>query len=91
MMTNTTYGQLKNGDVVIIQGYKFIVDKIRVSSKMGDNASMHSEPNRADVIRFVGIALDSKLRQTGYNGGVYGAYADVPVTVVTPEPQRLRE
>jgi hypothetical protein len=75
----TTYGQLKNGDVVYIQGYRFRVDGIRISSKAGEKTTMHSEPNRADVIRFTGIALDSSLIGSGYDGGTYGGYADVQI------------
>jgi hypothetical protein len=76
-----TYGQLVDGDIVFIQGYRFQVADIRVSSKTGEKTSIHGEPNRADVIRFKGIALDPRLAKTGYNGVTYGAYADVPVEV----------
>lgn len=72
-----TYGELKDGDIVTIQGYRFRIDGIRVASRAGEKTTMHSEPNRADVIRFTGIALDSTLKGTGYDGGTYGGYADV--------------
>ena len=79
----TTYGQLQNGDIVTICGYRFRVRDIRVSSRKGEKTTMHGEPNRDDVIRFNGDAVDADttIYRTGYNGCVYGAYADVPVAV----------
>lgn len=73
-----TYGELRNGDEVYIQGYRFRVDGIRVASRAGEKTTMHAEPNRADVIRFTGIALDPTLKGSGYDGGTYGRYADLP-------------
>lgn len=73
----TTYGELKNGDWVLIQGFAFIVTNIRVASRKGEKTSMHGKPNRADVIRFEGFTENDQLKATSYNGGTYGGYADV--------------
>jgi hypothetical protein len=92
MTKKTTYGELKNGDVVIVQGYRFTVANIHVAGRKGEQWTMHGEPNRADVIRFTGMTTDKSLAGTPYNGGTYGAYADVPCWVVVedaPAPLKL--
>lgn len=82
MTTTILHKDLKNGDVVYVQGYRFRVQDIRVSSRKGDKTTLHSEPNRDDVIRYKGVCVDDcSITRTGYNGGTYGAYADVPCTV----------
>ena len=86
MTKKTTYGELKNGDVVIVQGYRFTVANIRVASPAGAVDGIHDAPNRADVIRFTGMTTDASIARTSYNGGTYGGYADVPCWVVVDEP-----
>jgi len=78
-----TYGELQNGDRIWIQGYRFTVANVRISSKASQiTVGSNKEPNRADVIRFEGIAdPDSTIARTSYNGGTYGAYADVSCTI----------
>ena len=85
MTLTIPHAELRDGDIAYVQGYKFLVSKVHVSSRQGEKTTLHSTPNRADVIRYVGIALDPRLRQTGYNGGVYGAYADVLITIERTE------
>lgn len=87
----TTYGALQNGDRVWISGYLFEVTNIRIASRKGDRATMHSEPNTDDVIRFEGRCVDaaSSIAGTGYDGGTYGGYAFVPCRIeVAPRPAR---
>ena len=82
-MSTKLHADLVNGDVVIVQGYRFRTTDIRVSSKQGEKTTMHGEPKRADVIRYIGVCVDDcSISRTGYNGGTYGAFADVPITVV---------
>ena len=76
------HGELVDGDIVYVQGYRMRVRNVRVASRQGDKTTMHSEPNRADVIRYNGDCVDDcDIKRTSYNGGVYGAYADVPIHV----------
>jgi hypothetical protein len=80
-MKPNTYGDLQNGDIVWICGYRFRVEDIRISSRRGEKTTMHGDPNTDDVIRFKGVCVDRcSISSTGYNGGIYGGYAFVPVT-----------
>lgn len=74
----TTYGELQNGDEIYIQGYRFTVANVRISSRRGDKTSLHGEPNRADVVRFEATTDHDQLKHTPYNNGTYGGYADRP-------------
>ena len=88
MTTNpTTYGDLNDGDEILIQGYWFKVRNLRISSRAGERTTLHGEPNRADVIiRFNGDCLsECNIRGTGYDGGVYGGYADRKCTAIAVE------
>jgi hypothetical protein len=81
MFETTTYGELVNGDIVIIQGYRFVVrDLWRVPANLTAPV-WSSQHRRTDVIRFHGHVADpaSDIAGTGYDGGTYGAYADVEV------------
>lgn len=76
-----TYGEIRNGDRVRIQGYTFAVENLRIAAKAGEANYIHQPPHRADVIRFTGRVVDpaADIARTGYNGGTYGGYADVRV------------
>lgn len=75
MKTISTYGALKNDDVIFIQGYRFRVTNIRAIPGVYIDSY--------DVIRFDGVEIDGKLTGTGYAKAVYGANADVPCTIET--------
>lgn len=80
-----TYGELRNGDRIWVQGVLFEVQNVRVSSRQGERVTMHSEPNRVDLIRFEGAIIDDqgqRLKGTSYDGGTYGGYADRLATVL---------
>jgi hypothetical protein len=81
MIETVTYGEIRNGDRVNVQGYWFEVDGVRVAKRAGERDSMHGEPLTADVIRFTGRAVDRAqgLIGTGYDGATYGGYAWVQV------------
>lgn len=82
MKVRTTYGDLKNGDTVFVQGHRFIVRDVRISGRKGEPGP-GKDVNADDVIRFNGDCADAddSIKGTGYDGGVYGAYAFVPCTV----------
>ncbi len=90
MKLQTTYGDLRNGDIVYVQGYRMRAHNVRISSRKGDKASLHSEPNTDDVIRFNGKVVDAvDIKGTGYDNAVYGGYAFVPITVERPDSDGL--
>lgn len=77
-----THGDLRNGDLNWRQGYLFRVENLRRISAV-DRPDLTE-----DVIRFNGIVVGGgadghgdTLIGTGYDGGVYGAYASVPATI----------
>lgn len=75
-----TYGEIRNGDRVYVQGYRFIVENVHVAARAGDRRLSWQEPLTDDVIRFTGrCADDCGISRTGYNGGTYGGYAFVKV------------
>ena len=88
----TTYEHVRNGDTVIVQGYRFRVQGIRrfTNSCHHTGAGWHVTdrcddcgPNAGrEYVRFTGVALDESLRSTSYNGGSYGGWVDVPVGLV---------
>ena len=76
-MTDTkviTYGELKNGDKIYLQGKLFEVHNIRLVN--GYNGK---------VIRFNGYCTpdnrNNDIRKSMYNGGTYGAYTWVTCTI----------
>lgn len=80
-MMNQTYGQLVNGDRVVLQGYIFTVRNIRIIEEQRSFKWDGAGPGRG-VVRFTGICEPgSQLEHTGYNGGTYGAYVHVPVSM----------
>lgn len=64
----TTYGELKNGDKVILEGTVFEVAYLR---------RFDLSPGRT-AVRFAGFVVDKNdaLYNTGFNGGTYGGYLD---------------
>ena len=81
-MKTKTHGELKNGDVVCVQGYWFEVVNLRIAALAGDQRGVHQEPYPADVIRYDGYCVENcDIAGTSYNGGTYGAYAWVPIAV----------
>lgn len=74
-MKEITFGELKNGDIIYNQGYEFIATDVRrVLLTTG-----------GDAIRYKGVCTDSdrnnSIRDTGYNGGTYGALAQLRTTI----------
>src|SRR5262245_25357850 len=82
----TTYGDLKNGDHVWIQGYLFEVVNLRIVSARMD--SIHEYGPGRPVVRFEGRVIDPKsdIARTTYDGGTYGAYAWVPCVTAVNMP-----
>jgi len=70
----TTYGKLRNGDKIFIQGYLLKVTKLK-----------RHKDSRGEIIRFNGVCTQDKrndpIRHTAYNGGRYGAYEWVRATI----------
>lgn len=70
-VTKTGY-ELKNGDVVYVQGFLMTVKNVRLEK-------FDSSRTSPDVIRFEGVCTDDKrndsIRRTSYNGGTYGQLA----------------
>jgi len=76
---DSKYGELKNGDKIFLQGYLFEVTNIRLADTYNiDNPK---------VVRFEGRCTSDErndsIRNTGYNGGTYGAYPWVKCTIVS--------
>lgn len=75
----TTYGALRDGDRVWIEGYLFTVCQLRIAGRAGDVYGTLGARYTADVIRFEGRC--PALAHTGYDGGTYGGYAWRPCLV----------
>jgi hypothetical protein len=71
---NITHGELKDGMVIYNHGHQFTVKNV-------------SEP-LPGIIRYTGICTASRrndsIRHSAYNGGTYGASADIRATIVEP-------
>ncbi len=69
----TTYGELKNGDKIYLQGYLFQIENITFNNPAYFGGV---KDNTKSVIRFTGKCTADKrnddIRHTMYNGGVYG-------------------
>jgi hypothetical protein len=76
------HAELRDGMIAHVQGYRFRVTDLRIAARAGDPQGIHQEPYRADVIRYTGVCVDDcDISATSYNGGRYGAYADVPIAI----------
>ena len=72
---NIRHDELKNGDVNWREGVRFEVQNLRIEP-------LYSTGDGPMIVRFEGRILEPKsLRGSGYDGGTYGARADVPATV----------
>ena len=72
MSKQTTYGNIKNGDQVWIQGHLFTVSDLHTETVHG----------LSGVIRFTGTLPESDdLFHTPYNGGQYGGIISLPCTI----------
>ena len=69
------YGDLRNGDIIWIAGYAMVVGNIR---------SYPQTDNSPDIIRFNGTMVDpdTDVTHTGYDGGTYGAHAEIIASIV---------
>lgn len=72
------YGELENGMIVWLQGVRFTASE--VTKTFADNAA--GNPSNDVIVRFTGKVLsDHTLVNTAYDGGRYGGYSWVTVTV----------
>jgi hypothetical protein len=82
-----TYGELENGMHVWLQGVLFTATEV---SKRPTVPGMHEtlKPENHTTVRFKGLVVNDKgLKNTAYDGGVYGGYSWVLITVEdAPEP-----
>ena len=80
----TTYGKLRNGSKIYIQGYLFKVTNLR-----------RTKTPKGTVIRFKGVCTaderNDSIRGTMYNGGTYGAYDWVRATIQTSPSKRAKK
>lgn len=71
-MMNATYADIRNGDRVWVDGYRFTVSNVR------------TEPGQfgGQVVRFEGRAdAGADIAGTGYDGGTYGGLDGRPVVI----------
>lgn len=71
-ITQKKHGELENGDRVWNCGNLFLVSNL-VKQDFRDG--------KGEVVRYTGTILKGNLKGTGFDGGRYGAYSWVPVTV----------
>lgn len=84
-LETTTYGKLRDGDEVCVQGYWFRARNVRIAER--------GTAPRFDVIRFEGDVVDAEadIKGTGYDGGTYGGFAWVGIAVRRQAPGVARK
>jgi len=65
-----THADLKIGEITLRCGHRFEVTEL-----------FRGTANGREVVRFVGKALGGDLVGTGYDGGVYGGFPEIPCDV----------
>ena len=75
--TTVTYGDIKNGDIVLIEGHRFVVSELERSWSSRDSRWQH------DRIEFTGHCADATdpIRHTRYDGGRYAGFAFRPAVI----------
>lgn len=85
MTKQIPYGELKVGQFAHIQGHRFEVIEVSHLPLQFDgvNGDIDArQPAGTVVVRFTGkLGNDDELARTAYDGGCYGGYSWVPVTV----------
>ena len=75
-----TYGDLKDGDVIMLHGIPMVVSKLE-KYMIAHNPTVDKTPKL--TVRFTGTFDETKYAWArGYSGGTYGAYAWVPCEVM---------
>jgi hypothetical protein len=80
-----TYGDIRDGDHVLIEGHRMIVsDPTRIEA--GPDASFNTRAR----IEFIGRCADphDDVKGTAYDGGTYGGYENRSVTFLYRAPGR---
>lgn len=93
MVTTITHGELQNGDLNWREGYLFRVENLRRLPLCAECHGSHGhhfvtcrgkdQNATREVVRFEGRVVDAgaSIARTGYDGGTYGAWADVPTVI----------
>lgn len=70
-----THGELKDGDIIYNTGHEFVVTNLRKIPREDGKVT----------IRYNGVCTaddrNDSIRKTSYNGGTYGAFADINATI----------
>lgn len=80
-----TYAELENEMLIWLQGVLFRATEV---TKAPTVPMMHEtlKPENHTTVRFTGIVVnDESLKRTAYDGGRYGGYSWVPITIEIPE------